>query len=192
MENKSLMLKRVKQTFLLLLLVSFFTSCSYKNFDGSTNFQNITDELVKESYKKYKKNIMGTVLVSDFVNLDKLKNNSKLGFLLSDSLKNSLLHRDIIVRQVELGRNFTLGKTGFNLLTRNSKKIQKEIVNISRHAVVGTYSITSKQLIVFIKLIDISNGDILSSSTKAVELTNEIRNLDKEKKISRTYAPLVL
>lgn len=191
MKNKFLNQNRMKQT-LLLLLVTFLSSCSYKNIDGSTNFQNITDKLVKESYKKYEKNIVGTVLVSDFVNLDKLKNNSKLGFLLSDSLKNSLLQKDIVVRQVELGKDFTIGKTGFNLLTRDNKKIQKNIVNVSRHALVGTYTMTSKQLIVFVKLIDISNGDILSSSSTYVELTNEIKSLDTQKKVSYTYAPLVL
>ena len=58
------------------------------------------------------------VLVSDFVNLDKLKNRSQLGFLLSSMLKDKLSSLDIIVREIELGKEFEIGNSGFNLLTR--------------------------------------------------------------------------
>ena len=171
-----------------------FTGCIHKNIDGSTNFDSLISTLVDDSSSKLKKNLAmdDIVLVSDFVNLDKLQNHSKLGFLLSGTLKNSLSAENIIIREIELGRDFTLGKHGFNVLTREKKRIHSEIIN-AQHAVVGTYSITTKRLIVFIKLIDINTGHILSSSSDSVMINKEIRELEAtEIKRRRVYNPLVL
>lgn len=174
--------------------ILLFTGCIHKNIDGSNNFDSLISNLVDNSSDKLKKNISrdDTVLVSDFVNLDKLQNHSKLGFLLSDTLKNSLSSEDIIIREVELGKDFTLGKHGFNVLTREKKRINSEVIH-AQYAVVGTYSITTKRLIVFIKLIDINTGHILSSSSDSVMIDKEIRELEAtEIKRRRVYNPLVL
>ncbi len=180
-------------SFLILIL----TSCSsnkvsnidtvFKTFSGSNNFESFVDDMVDESSHKLKKVLYkdDIVLVSDFVNLDKLKNRSRLGFLLSDYLKNALSNRDIIVRQVELKENFDLGDRGFNLLTRDGNKIQKKYVDIANYAVVGTYSITTENLIVFIKLIDLRNGNILSSSTNRTAIDKEILDLEEKPKKQR-------
>ncbi len=135
--------------------------------------------MVDESANKIKKNIASNdvVLVSDFVNLDKLKNKSQLGFLLSSMLKDRLVSSNIIVREIELGREFEFGKSGFNLLTRNKDRIISDKTK-ERYAVVGTYSLTSKSLNVFIKLIDIQTGNILSSSYERTDIDNEILGLE--------------
>lgn len=135
--------------------------------------------MVDESASKIKKNIpLGdVVLVSDFVNLDKLKNRSQLGFLLSSMLKDKLSSLDIIVREIELGKEFEIGNSGFNLLTREKNRILSDKVK-TRYAVVGTYSITSRSLNVFIKLIDIQTGNILSSSYARTDIDEEILGLE--------------
>ena len=66
-------------------------------------------------------------------------------------LKDKLSSLDIIVKEIELGKEFEIGKTGFNLLTREEDKLLSNKVQ-SRYAAVGTYSITSKTLNVFIRL----------------------------------------
>ena len=193
-------MKIIKPIFFSIFFMLFLTSCSVINkniIDVSTDFQALVDDMVDDSSAKLKRNIAkdDVVLVSDFVNLDNLQNHSKLGFLLSDALKNSLSKKDIIIRQVELGETFTLGKHGFNVLTRNQQKVNKE-VNSERYAVVGTYSVTTKRLIVFIKLIDIRSGNILSSSSNSVIIDKEILQLEvtpKQKAKGRAvYAPVVL
>jgi len=192
MNNTSV--KSIKLICFSLLIMTLFTGCIHKNIDGSTNFDSLISKLVDDSSVKLKKNLAidDIVLVSDFVNLDKLQNHSKLGFLLSDTLKNSLSAENIIIREVELGRDFTLGKHGFNVLTREKKRINSEIIN-AQYAVVGTYSITTKRLIVFIKLIDINTGHILSSSSDSVMINKEIQELEAtEIKRRRVYNPLVL
>jgi TolB-like protein len=176
-----------------LLLSLLFTSCVYKDIDGANNFQAMLRALVEKSYEKFDKNIFKdeTVLVSDFVNLDRLQNHSKLGFLLSDSLKNSLLNKNILVREVELSNDFRIGNHGFNVLSRNVNKINNEVIN-ENFAVVGTYSVTTKRLIVFIKLINIRTGTILSSSSASTLIDEEILDLERTPDARTTYAPLVL
>ncbi|WP_375724991.1 hypothetical protein LXN10_06105 [Arcobacter sp. KX21116] len=176
-----------------LFLPLLFTSCVYKDLDGANNFQAMLRALVENSYAKLDKNISKdeTVLVSDFVNLDNLQNHSKLGFLLSDTLKNSLLSKNILVREVELGNNFQIGKRGFNVLSRNSNKINNQVID-ENFAVVGTYSVTTRRLIVFIKLIDVRSGTILSSSTASTLIDEEILDLERTPDSSTVYAPMVL
>jgi hypothetical protein len=174
-------LGKLKYIFIPIFLVFFLSSCSYKNpINGTNNFHSLVSKLVSESASKIKKNLAPTdvVLVSDFVNLDKLRNKSQLGFLLSSMLKDSLVSQNIIVREIELGKEFEFGKSGFNLLTRNKDKIISDKLSKEKYAVVGTYSITSRSLNVFIKLIDIRNGNILSSSYERTDIDTEILELE--------------
>ncbi|MDZ7817953.1 MAG: FlgO family outer membrane protein [Aliarcobacter sp.] len=181
---------------LKLVLISsflsiFLSSCAYKNpINGSNNFHSLISKLVDDSANKIKSNLQSNdvVLVSDFVNLDKLKNKSQLGFLLSSMLKDRLVSLNIIVREVEFGREFEFGKSGFNLLTREKDKIVSDKVK-SRYAVVGTYSITSRSLNVFIKMIDINTGYILSSSYARTDIDDEILGLEGENDPNRKKTP---
>ncbi|WP_072682300.1 FlgO family outer membrane protein [Arcobacter sp. LA11] len=205
--NKST-LKILKFLLASIFLIFTFSGCSdivnqialkspenHKNFTGSNDFHSLVERLVDKSSAKLKRHIKidDVVLVSDFVNLDKLKNRSKLGFLLSDHLKDSLLNNDIIVREVELSEYFQYGKRGLNVLTRKQSEINKKEVD-SQFAVVGTYSITTQNLIVFIKLIDIRNGNILASSNGRTSIDDEILELEGIKKGRRIHvtSPMVL
>lgn len=200
-------LGKLKYIAISIFLVLFFTSCSYKNpLMGTNNFYYLVSKLTDESASKIKKNLspQDVVLVSDFVNLDKLKNKSQLGFLLSSMLKDSLVSQNIIVREIELGKEFEYGQSGFNLLTRNKDKIAADKLTKEKYAVVGTYSITNRSLNIFIKLIDIRNGNILSSSYERTDIDDEILNLEgmqgtsgkteeeKRKEPEATYRPHVV
>lgn len=197
-------LGKLKYITISIFLVFFLTSCSYKNpISGTNNFHSLVSKLVDESASKIKQNVSSqdVILVSDFVNLDKLKNKSQLGFLLSSMLKDSLVSENIIVREIELGKEFEYGKNGFNLLTRNRDKIVTDKLSKEKYAVVGTYSITSKSLNVFIKLIDIRNGNILSSSYERTDIDDEILSLEgtqekleneKKKEPEPSYRPHVV
>ncbi len=177
-------LGKLKFFIIPIFLVFTLSSCVYKNpITGSNNFHYLVSRLVADSVSKIKKNIslQEAVLVSDFVNLDKLKNKSQLGFLLSSMLKDSLVSENIIVREIELGKEFEFGPKGFNLLTRNKDNILSSKITKEKYAVVGTYSLTSKSLNVFIKLVDIRNGNILSSSYERTEIDDEILGLEGER-----------
>ncbi|PRM90210.1 FlgO family outer membrane protein [Aliarcobacter cryaerophilus] len=165
----------------LILLTLFLASCgAYKDpISKNTNFDSMINDMVKKSAIKIKRNVSydEVVLVSDFVNLDNLKNRSQLGFLLSNLLKDRLSSLDVIVKEIELGKEFEFGPSGFNLLTREKNRILSDNIK-SRYAVVGTYSISNKSLNLFIKLIDINSGNILSSSFARTDLDSEILDLE--------------
>lgn len=189
-------IRRMKLILTSFFFMTFFTACvSHMNIDGSNNFQSMVTEMVDSSYEKIKSEFAKDeiILVTDFVNIDKLKNHSKLGFLLSETLKNTLSSKNIIIREVELNKNFKIGEHGFTVLSRNQSEIYDEVID-ARFAMVGTYSITNRRLIVFIKLIDIYTGHILSSSSVSVMIDDEIRELEKFTKKNKevVYAPVTL
>lgn len=193
MKFKHTVLKKMKYVITSLFLATFFTGCFYINIDGSSNFERLISSMVESSYKKLKTNIEQdeVILVSDFVNIDKLQNHSKLGFLLSETLKDVLSNQNIIIREVELGQDFKIGEHGFNVLSRKHKDIDPNIYK-ERFAVVGTYSITDKRLRIFIKLIDIYTGHILGSASEATIMTSEIQKLEQVPKQNSIYTPMVL
>ncbi|WP_228126533.1 FlgO family outer membrane protein [Candidatus Marinarcus aquaticus] len=186
-------LSRMKLFVASLLLPLLFSGCFYMNIDGSNDFDRMVNALVEDSYKKLKMNIEKdeVVLVSDFVNIDRLQNKSKLGFLLSETLKNVLSNQNIIIREVELSQNFEIGEHGFNVLSRDHSEIDSNIYQ-ERFAVVGTYSVTNKRLRIFVKLIDIYSGHILGSSSASTPMNSEIERLEHVPKENYIYRPMVL
>jgi len=171
----------VRLVFSLIFLSLFFGSCAaYKHpVTKTTDFHAMLTDMVNESAGKIKKNVAidEVVLVSDFVNLDNLKNKSQLGFLLSNILKDRLASLNVIIKEIELGSEFEFGPSGFNLLTRKRDKALNKYLK-SRYAVVGTYSISNKSLNLFIKLIDVQNGNILGSSFARTDVDAEILSLE--------------
>lgn len=178
--------KNLRTILLLSFLTLFLSSCSYhKNpINGTNDFQSLVAKLVDKSANKIKDTIAmdEIVLVSDFVNIDKLENKSQLGFLLSNILKDELASLNIVVREIEFGKEFQLGKKGFNVLIRDRNKIVSNKVSNSSYAVVGTYSITSRSLNLFLKLINIETGYILASSFERTAIDEEILELEGETK----------
>jgi TolB-like protein len=193
MKFKHPFIQKVKLLMVSLFLMTSTSGCIYINLDGSSSFDRLVGSLVESSYNKLKINIEQdeVILVSDFVNIDKLQNQSKLGFLLSETLKDVLSNQNIIIREVELSRDFKIGQKGFNVLSRKHNEIDNQIYD-ERFAVVGTYSITQKRLRVFIKLIDIYTGHILSSSSASTIMTDEIEKLEHVPKTQYIYKPMTL
>ena len=76
-------------------------------------------------------------------------------------LKDSLVSQNVIVREIELGKEFEFGKNGFNLLTRNKDNIISSKITKEKYAVVGTYSLTSKSLNLFIKYLELKIEELL-------------------------------
>lgn len=191
-------LKKIAQNiFILAILPLLLTSCIHKYpIDGSNNFHSLVSSTIDKSINKMQKYIGPgeIILVSDFVNINNLKNRSELGFLLSNMLKDKLSSKDIIIKEIELGKEFEYGQSGFNLLTRKQEDILNKNIN-NKYAVVGTYSITSKTLNIFIRLIDVNSGNILSSSYGRTAIDDEILGLEgllKEEPLPPVRPHLVL
>ncbi len=191
---------KLLKIFLLSSLVIFFTACSnipvplqvdYR----ATNYDALIEEALAKASTKlaFLKKSHEVVLVTDFVNVDTLENKSKLGFLLSSTLKDKLTSKhDLTVREVELSQNLKIGSQGLKLLTREHKEIDPNLYD-ENYAVVGSYTLTSRQLIVFIKIIDIYTGHVLATTSNKARMTKEMKELDKRpRKSPHIYSPTVL
>jgi len=179
-------------TFLIFSLTSCSSVVKYvEDYDKPTDFVTEISSMINKSYPKIKSkmNKDDVVLVSNFVNVDKLQNNSRLGFLLSETLKNALSSKDILIKEVELSKNFKFGKQGLTVLSRNVREINTTLLK-EKFAMVGTYSVTQNRLILFIKLIDLDTGNILNSVSSSIMINKEISKLETAPR--RVYQPLTL
>lgn len=192
---------KLLQYLTIICLAISFNACSNAlplalDFN-TTDYERLVSKSVEKMAVKIKeiRKQNEVVLVTDFVNVDKLQNRSQLGFLLSSTLKDNLTSKyDLTFREVELSKNFGFGEQGLKLLTRKQKDIDSTIY-MENYAIVGTYTITARQLIIFIKVIDIYTGHVIASSSNRTRVTNEVKVLDKgnqQKKQRKIYAPFVL
>jgi TolB-like protein len=163
----------------------------------TTNFSDVTEELFEGIQEKMaildKRN---PVYVVDFVNLKNLSNNTELGFMLSEEIKTQVSQKlDIPIVSIEYMKYLKLGKSGSRFLTRDIKQLNNTKVNKNTYALVGTYAFTQRQLILYLKLIDLTNGVIIKSSTKATTLTDEIIHFETQKQQPKepvVFRPMVL
>lgn len=173
-------MRNIKQISLIAIMI-LFTACSIPSIRYNAELKNtdydgiISQLLQKASYQIFPNMKMDEILiVPNFVETTTLKSNTRLSFILSDTLKNRLVSKySYTVREIELSKSFRFGEEGFKVLTRDAKKINNTVID-SRYAVVGTYTVTKNQLLLFLRFINIRNGLILASSTYSTDLTQEI------------------
>ena len=188
----------MKKNILFLFLTLFLLSgCTFKYIFQSTYFDDVVSELLKPFPNNYGDRIDEgeAILVTDFVDISTLNNvkRTQLGLILSNELKSELFKKyRYKIKDIELANRFKINQTGFKLISRNLKEL--EITNdYSNLIFIGTYSVTTTKLILFLRLVDITDGNILYSSTVQTVLTKEIKDMLKPKKLERIiYTPMVL
>ena len=187
--------------FLLAFTLLFFTSCSNSlsslySSDNSINFSNFTNSLTKNICHKIEDN--SVVFITDFVNESNLQNKSQLGFLLSNELKVNILNpnctNNIAIKELQIAKHIKIGDNGTRILTRQSDELKASSVLDDNLALVGTYIITQKQIIIFLKLIDLNTSQTISSSSATRKITQEIKSLEGIQKPAEPirYRPIVL
>jgi len=199
----------MRQLSFILILIFAFNGCGlikentdsfkfkYLHSTGVTNFDDLTENLLDQlcSTIQEAKIASKPIYVVDFVNLQELENHSELGFLLSDELKTHVTQKcNIPVYALEYAKYLKIGSNGTKLLSRKTTELSNTKLNQNSYALVGTYAFTQRQLILYLKLIDLRNGIILKSATQKITLTDEIINLEKKPKShpNNIYQPMVL
>ena len=202
----------MRQIIFTLLLTFLLTGCSFINSSNDsfkfkyfqstevTDFNLLTKSSLNDlsdtilNIKSRKRNL-SPLYVTDFVNINNLENRSQLGFILSDELKTNIT-QDLNwpIYQIEFAKYLKVGKTGTKLLSRDVSDLKYKSMDDNTYALVGTYAITQRQLLVYLKFINLRNGVILKSSTKRIPLTDEIKNLEKTTKEipPEIFQPVVL
>ena len=107
-------------------------------------------------------------IVSSFVSLDNLKETSKLGRLISESLIHELQVRKWSVVEIKMAQNMAINKDGEFFLSRDIDKIRKTFR--ARSIVTGTYTVSEDTVIVNAKVLNIDSGIVLSSGQIAIPL----------------------
>jgi len=116
-------------------------------------------------------------IVTDFVDLTSLQNYSKLGYIFSNSIKNSLIQRyGSRVVEAEVSKYFEISGNGLRVLSRDLDKLRADTFDLKR-AVVGTYTYTDEEIVIFVKLIDLDTGIIEGSYAKKLPMTCEMMYL---------------
>ncbi|MBU0721286.1 hypothetical protein KJ877_08085 [bacterium] len=145
-------------------------------YDYNVNYIALADNAVDALFKTADidpKNF----IVTDFVDLTSLQNYSKLGYILSNSIKNALIQKHSAkVVEAEISKYFEISGNGLRVLSRNIKLLRTDSFELNR-AVVGTYTYTDEEIIVFVKLIDLKTGIIEGSYAKKLPMTCEMMYL---------------
>lgn len=169
----------------LLFIMMFFTSCSYKTSSISNFVKSDFSKIFVSSASEICKNLSSEDLekdfyILDFVNINDLNNHSQLGLVLSNQLKTDLLKecKGMVLKEIEIGKKIKLGESGSKILTRELEEIRAKVVDENSNLVIGSYALTSENLLLFIKVVDLVNGTIKTSTTVSTALTKEIVGLE--------------
>lgn len=151
----------------------------YTLSEGRVNYQLLTDNAVDTIFDDLE-TLPERVIVTEFVDLTSLENHSKFGYVLSNSIKNSIIN-DISaeVIEAEVSKYFKISGNGLKVLSRDINSIRSENLNV-KHAVVGTYTYTEKESVVFVKLVNLETGIIEGSYSKTLPMNCAMLQLLKE------------
>lgn len=198
----------MRQLYIVLISIFIFSGCavvneytdSYKlkyiHWTTTTNFQSLTKTLLEEICDQddtlKQKLLQKPIYVVDFVNLKDLENHSELGFMLSDELKTHATQMcNMKIYSLEYTKYLKIGANGTKLLSRDVEDLNQTKVNKNTYALVGTYALTQRQLILYLKLIDLKTGVILHSATNDTTLTDEIIHFELQAKEKRVNPNLI-
>ncbi len=147
--------------------------------EGRVHYQLLTDQAIEVIFNSIEQ-LPKRVIVTEFVDLTSLENHSKFGYVLSNSIKNSIIAEikaDVI--EAEVSKYFKLSANGLKVLTRDTDAIRSDNLNV-KHAVAGTYTYTDKEAVVFVKLVNLENGIIEGSYAKTLPMNCAMLQLLKE------------
>lgn len=169
-------MKFVKQMLAILLIPALsFASENQKNKlsdtlsiinsnspEGSLNSRIIflADQLERNIDKSLKRI---PVIVTSFANLDNLSKTNSLGRLIAENLQHELQIRKWKVIDIRVTKNIYLNENGEFILSRNINKLKNTKGFNIGGILTGTYSFLKDSIIINAKIIDLSNGLIVSS-----------------------------
>ena len=199
----------MRQISIILIVTFFLNGCSiikenedsfkfkYLHLTTTTSFDSLTADLLEQicptiaNVNKAKT----PIYVVDFVNLKDLQNNSELGFMLSDELKTQVTQMcNMPIYAIEYSKYLKIGPNGTKFLSRDLDELNNQKINRNTYVLVGTYAFTQRQLILYLKLIDLNSGVIIKSATEKTLITDEIIHLENKNRVSQNniYTPVIL
>lgn len=143
--------------------------------DTFIDYQAFSDEAMYNIFKETK--LPAKIIVTDFVDVTSLDNHTKLGYVLSNNIKNSLINNyKANVVEAEVSKYFKISGNGLKILSRDVDKLRATNFNV-QYAVVGTYTHSDNELIVFVKYIDLKSGIIKGSYTQTFPMGQSTKSM---------------
>jgi TolB-like protein len=179
-------MKKLSTLFIIPLVAILFTGClkepcgdafgpEYNNmsYDFSKHSQEVMANVMSNVISKEKVNIV----VTEYVDLSSLKNSTKLGYILSSSMKDKLVNSgNFNVIEAQVAKYFNISQGGVSILSRDAKKLKEDSLS-SNWALVGSYTYTTSQLLVYSKLINLNSGIIEGSYQSRYPLNCELNQM---------------
>lgn len=139
------------------------------------NYHVFADRAIKHIFKDG--NAPSKIMVTDFVDVTSLDNHTKLGYVLSNNIKNALTNNyQTSVIEAEVSKYFKISGNGLKILSRDLEKLRETNFNV-KYTIVGTYTESRSELIVFVKLIDLETGIIKGSYAQTFPMGEGTRYL---------------
>jgi TolB-like protein len=134
---------------------------NYKAADFLLN--NIQPKLPKDS----------PILVASFVNIDDLDDSSTFGRVVSEQFASRFKQRNYTTIEMKLRTNvFISASSGEFLLSRELTEISAK--HRAQAVVVGTYAVASKKVYLTARIINVSDGRVLSSYDYDIPITSDV------------------
>jgi TolB-like protein len=146
----------------------------------SVNY-NAADSLLNQMHPKLSKD--SPILVASFVNIDNLDASSTFGRVVAEQLASRFKQRNYATIEMKLRDNvFIREGTGELLLSREVAEISTK--HRAQAVVVGTYAVASKKVYLTARVVNSSNGRVLSSYDYDIPISRDVFKLllkDKSK-----------
>jgi len=190
---------------LAIIFTILFTGCvnEYNDYykvkyvlpTNVTDFSDLAEDLVDDMDSDILSIIPKSkrvIYVSDFVNIENLEVTSQLGFFLSSEVKSYVTQKyNVNIKEIEYTKYLKFNETGFRTLSRDFSEVNKNNLNKS-YILAGTYAITQRQLILYLKLIDMKTGNLVRATSDSINLTEEIMHLEDKSKQRVVLRPRVV
>lgn len=168
LENKTEISKLVKES-KVQLTGDFWAWLTGKSIPGA-NYK-AADSLLNKVQPKLPKN--SPILVASFVNIDDLDDSSTFGRVVSEQFASRFKQRNYTTIEMKLRTNvFIRAGSGEFLLSRELVEISTK--HRAQAVVVGTYAVASKKVYLTARIINVSDGCVLSSYDYDIPITNDV------------------
>jgi TolB-like protein len=129
------------------------------------------DSLLNKIQSKLPKD--SPILVASFVNIDDLDNSSTFGRVVSEQFASRFKQRNYTTIEMKLRTNvFIRADSGEFLLSRELAEISTK--HRAQAVVVGTYAVASKKVYLTTRVINVSDGRVLSSYDYDIPITSDV------------------
>jgi len=132
------------------------------NVATTTTIADTVAKIAQQLKKSMKKENVGTVAITSFVDLHQLNKTTHFGRVMSESFFDELNNIGVDVIDFRGQKAISVNASGEFFLTRDIKKLRKTIENT--YVLVGTYSKIEEGVIINSRIIDNISGKIIASS----------------------------